>query len=462
MKRISRRAILRGSVFGGAVAIGLPWLEAMVPNHAEAQAGGAPKRVVFWFTANGTRQDVWSLADDLSDLDGHVLHGALSPFKDKLLFLDNVDQEIAYNSIGDGHQTGMACLLTNAAINQGTLFCEGNCPQGMEQYVGWGGGQSIDQYIADHVESQITTKFRSLELGVQVKSATVWSRLCYAAGDQPIPPREDPNQNFVDLFSDLDTDPFELDRIRNRRKSVLDAVIADYDKFNKRLGYEDRQRLEIHVQAIRDFEKRLDATGIFGEACEVPTTNLPGDSYNQEVNYAATGRSQMDLLVMALACDMTRVASLQWSRSVSNVKFANILPDGSLLLPNDGHHDLSHYDDGDAASQADILTINQWYTDQFAYLLGAMDAIQEGDGTLLDNTVVVWVNELGKGNSHTRRDIPFILAGSCQGHFNTGRHLDMGGAPHGKLLVSVAQAMGAPASSFGNIAYGDGPLSNLT
>ncbi|MEM7136478.1 MAG: DUF1552 domain-containing protein [Myxococcota bacterium] len=456
MKRISRRRMLRGSLYGGTIAIGLPLLDAMLPRPGAAQAGAAPKRIVFWFTANGTRQDVWSPPANM-DLSGHPMHASLAPFSEKMLFLDGVDQDVTYDSIGDGHQTGMACLLTNAEVLAGTLFCEGACDGASPSYVGWGGGQSVDQYIAREIANDVVTKFRSLELGVQVRSSTIWSRMVYSEPDKPVPPREDPSQNFNDLFGDLDTDPFALELVRKRRRSVLDAVMEDHAAFSRRLGSDDKQTLDRHLQSIRDLETRLDATGVLGESCSEPLVNLPGSNYQQNDQYPATGRAQMDMLVMALACDMTRVASLQWSRSVSNVQH-NWVP----LRLNEGHHDLSHYDDGNADAQADLLAINRWYSEQFAYMLGLMDAVQEGDNTLLDNSVVVWVNELGKGNSHTRRDIPFMLAGSAGGYFNTGRHIDFGGEPHGKLLVSLTHAMDKPVNSFGVPQYSQGPLPGLT
>jgi hypothetical protein len=453
---LNRRAVLRGAIAGGSVAIGLPFLEAMMPR--QAHAAPAPKRLVIWFTANGTRQDIWTPSGGNNlDLAGHPLHAPLQPFQDKLIMLDGVDQNTANESIGDGHQTGMACLLTNAEILPGSLFCEGDCPPGAEQYVGWGGGVSIDQFIAGEIEKTTLTKFRSLEFGVQVRSSSIWSRMSYTGPDQPVPHREDPNQNFTDLFSDLGTDPFELAVIKRRRKSVLDAVMKDYEAFNRRLGADDKARLDKHLTAIRELEKRLDATGSFGEACEVPTVELPGDAYQQNENFPITGKAQMDMLVMALACDMTRVASIQWSTAVSDVQHTWV-----PLILGEGHHSLSHYDDANEDAKSDLLTINQWYTEQFAYLLGLMDAIPEGDGTLLDNSVVVWVNELGKGNSHTRDDIPFILAGGCQGYFATGRHLDLGGAPHGQLLVSLAHAMGFPITEFGKPEHSQGPLAGLT
>ncbi len=451
---VRRRTLLRGLVAGGAVAVGLPWLEIMETPGAKAAPTG-PKRIIFWFTANGSLPSIWTPPANLA-LDGHPIHAPLAPHSDKLIFLDGVNQTIANQSIGDGHQTGMACMLTNAEILPGNLFCEGGCEPGMEQYVGWGGGISVDQYLANEIQNDITLKYRSLELGVQVQSESVWSRMCYAGPDTPVPPRVDPNQNFNDFFSDLGADPFALEVLRRKRHSVLDAVIDDYTTFNARLGKDDKVRLDQHLEAIRAVEKRLDATGQVGEACDIPTVVLPGDVYNQNDMYPVTGRAQMDLLVMALACDMTRVASLQWSTAVSNTRFT-WLP----LILGEGHHDLSHYDDNAADAQADITAINHWYTEQFAYLLAQMRAIPEGTSTMLDNSVVVWVNELGQGNSHTRNDIPFILAGSCGGYFNTGRVLDFGGDHHGKLLVSLTHAMDKPVSTFGDPAFSQGPLPGL-
>ncbi len=458
MKRIPRRSMLRGAIAGGSVAIGLPLLEAMMPRKASAQSGNAPKRFVVWFTANGTLPSIWTPnGGDNLDLTGHPLHAPLQPFQDKLIFLDNVNQEVAYDSIGDGHQTGMACMLTNAEILPGTLFCEEGCEDGSAVYVGWGGGQSIDQFIADEIRKDTITTFRSLEFGVQVKSSSVWSRMSYTAPDQPVPHREDPNQNFTDLFSDLDADPFELALVRRKRKSVLDAVMDDYATFNRRLGKKDKERLDAHLTSVRELEQRLNATATFGEDCGVPTVEIP-DNYDQTENYPATGKAQMDMLAMALACDMTRVASLQWSRAVSNIQMQSWLP----LIQNRGHHDMSHDVDTNPDTQADLLTINHWYAEQFAYLLQRLSDIQEGDSTLLDNSAVLWVNELGKGNSHTRNDIPFIIAGGCQGYFNTGRAIDFAGAPHGQLLVSMAHAMGYPIDTFGVPQYSQGPLPGLT
>ena len=453
MKRINRRAMLKGSIFGGTVAIGLPMLDAMLPRTGLAQTSTAPKRIVFWYTPNGTRQDIWSPSDSM-DLSSHPLHASMAPFSNKLIFLDGVDQEVAYDSTGMGHQSGMACLLTNVE-----LACISLCDQAGVDPIGWGGGQSVDQYIAGEVAKDVVTKFQSVQLGVQSGGAgiSVFSRMSYTGPLRSVPPRDDPNQVFSDFFGDLDSDPFALRLIQERRKSVLDAVMEDYASFQNRLGHDDKQKLEKHLQSIRDLEKRLEITTGFGGACSSPELNLPGDRFGENDMYPVVGKAQMDMLAMALACDLTRVASLQWSYAASQVPFKWV-----PQILDEGHHDLSHYDDDNGSAQADLLEINKWYSEQFAYLLGVMDGIQEGESTLLDNTVVVWVNELGKGNTHSRRDIPFILAGGCQGYFKTGRRIDFGGAPHGKLLVSLTHAMDAPVSTFGVPQHSDGPLGGLT
>ncbi|HMJ55083.1 MAG TPA: DUF1552 domain-containing protein [Polyangiaceae bacterium] len=172
------------------------------------------------------------------------------------------------------------------------------------------------------------------------------------------------------------------------------------------------------------------------------------------------GKLQMDIAAAALACDLTRVLTLQWTYAESTQTFP-------VLGINEAHHVMSHAGDTDAAAQEKLTQINVWYAEQFAYLLGKLASYKEGDGTLLDNTAVLWCIEVGKGNNHAHRDLPFLLAGSCGGYFRTGRFVDYmaGGAaghPHNNLLVSLAQAMGTKDTTFGDPAHCTGPLPNLT
>jgi hypothetical protein len=177
-------------------------------------------------------------------------------------------------------------------------------------------------------------------------------------------------------------------------------------------------------------------------------------------NMPAVGRLQMDFLAAAFACDLTRGATLQWTHAESNQTFPWLNISGA-------HHVISHAGDSDAAAQENLTKINTWYATQFAYLLGKLAAVPEGAGTLLDNTVVMWCIEVGKGNNHAHRDLPFLLAGSCGGRLRTGRFVDYmangaAGRPHNDLLVSLARAMGTQDTTFGDPAHVTGPLSNLT
>lgn len=455
-KGMNRRTFLRGL---GGVTIGLPLLNAMGCSSDRrgggdvgkrvAAAGALPKRFVVFFSANGTMPQNWTPTGGETDFTLSPILAPLAAHRDQLLILDGVDMESSNYGPGDGHQKGMGHMLTGTELLEGTEFTGGS-----GELVGWGGGISVDQAIANAIGG--ANKFRSLELGVQVQGANIWTRMSYLGADQPVPPEDDPYAAFDRIFGDLGADPLGAARRRALRHSVLDAVGDDHEALVARLGAEDKQKLEAHLTAIRDIEARLDFGGDLGGACVKPDLGTPID-VGASGNYPMVGRLQMDLLAMSLACDLTRVASLQWSNSVSNKVFS--------WLPQpipEGHHDLSHLGDSDADAIDKITRINIWYAEQFAYLLGKMKEIPEGEGTMLDNTVVLWCNELGKGNSHTRMNAPFVIAGSGGGYFRTGRFLKFDGTvPHNNLLVSCLNAMGLPDTTFGNPAYCSGPLAGL-
>jgi hypothetical protein len=173
-------------------------------------------------------------------------------------------------------------------------------------------------------------------------------------------------------------------------------------------------------------------------------------------NFPAAGKLHMDIFVAAFACGLTRIGTLQWGGSTSEQQFP-------WLGINSGHHTMSHVGDGDLGNMAQLVKINNWYAQQFAYLLGKLDAIQEGTGTLLDNSIVAWTNELSKGNTHSSHNIPWVLAGSAGGYFRTGRFIQYATEqPHNNLLVSFMNAMGlANETTFGERAVCTGPLTGL-
>ena len=437
--RHSRRNFLRGAAAGAAV-LTLPFLRSM---KARGATGEFPKRLIVMFSANGTIHENWAPTGTETDFQLSTILSPLADFKDKLLILDGVDMASTASGPGDGHQKGMGHMLTATDLMPGPFEGGGNSGT-----AGWAGGISIDQKIAQHLGVE------SLDLGVQVNGKNVWTRMSYDGADKPRDPRVDPYGVDDDIFGNLTADPAELAKQRALRKSAIDFVKDDIAKLEARMPAADKPKLEAHLDAVRSVEKKLDPKGQLGGYCAPVTL---GDKIDPTAakNYPMVGELMMDLLVMAMACDTTRVAGLQWSKSVSGVLM-------DWLGVDVGHHELSHKGDSDSDAISKITKINTWYAKQLAYLLGKLDAIPEGEGTLLDNTVVLWCNELGRGNSHTRKKIPWVLAGSAGGHFKTGRYLQFeDGTPHNKLHVSLQNAFGIDSDSFGNTQFGTGPLPGL-
>lgn len=164
----------------------------------------------------------------------------------------------------------------------------------------------------------------------------------------------------------------------------------------------------------------------------------------------------MDLIAASLACDLTRVASLQYT--VGDNDYGTY---SWLGITREGHHPLTHAGDSDVQAKEDLTKIYTWYAERFAYLLDKLDAVKEGSGTLLDNTLVIWGSELGKGNSHSFDNTPFVVAGGAGGRVRTGRFLQFNKVPHNRLLVGALNAFDVQTDTFGKTDTGKGPLTGL-
>ena len=436
--RVSRRALLASAA---GAAVGLPWLEAFAPRQAAA-AVAIPKRFVVMFAPNGL-VPAWTPSGSERDFELSPILAPLAPYQSDLVVIRGLYQE---GGGGDGHQNGMGGMLTGATLNAGPFGGQQAPP------AGWASGPSVDQRIADVIGGE--TKLRSLELGVQVGEADNWGRMCYRAADQPLPPEDDPAAVYARVFAELHTDPAILAAERARQKSILDAVSGEYTRIAQSLGSADKQRLDAHLDAVRDIELRLTRGGnVTGAHCSDPV--VPALDHDDNDAFPDVGALQIDLLSMAFACDITRVASLQWSRSVSQTRF-------TWLGIDEAHHDLSHLGDDDAVAQDKLSRIEGWYASQLATLIARLKAIPEGDGSLLDNTIIVFCNELAKGNTHSRQDAGYVLAGRGGGALETGRFLRYdGNTPHNGLLISLLNAMDVPDQKFGNPEWSSGPLSGL-
>lgn len=459
---LNRRNFLKGM---GGVSLALPMFSSLGCESRKSQAmeklgraalaeTGFPKRFVVIYTPNG------NIARELPpamDFTGTIFE-PLTPFKDKLMLLRGLDLSVHNIPPGEPHQQGMA-FLTGRPLNQGNMV------GGDGTLAGWASGISMDQHIAAAIGQD--TKHKSLHFGVQSTAyggTEVRTVLSYAGADQPIANETSPYSMFNLVFSGLGQDPVGVEKLRGRRKSVLDAVGKRYESLNPKLSAEDRLKMEQHLASIREVEKRLDSpAGTVGGYCQVPSTGSPID-LNDPNNYPIIGKLQMDLAAMALACDLTRVITFQWSASTNNKPYPFLsYDDGTGLKPIlDDEHVMGHQPDTDVHSWNKLRIIRRWYMEQFAYLLGKLNEVQEGTGTMLDNTVVLLASEIAQGNTHSHMDMPFFVAGSGGGYFKTGQDISFNGeVPHNNLLVSIANAMGLPDTTFGLEGYCTGPLAEL-
>lgn len=440
---ITRRAMLERLAAGTALA---PFL-ANLPSLARAASAGPRQRLVIVFTPDGTvRENFWPKSagsftgpeGDTPQVDLRPILEPLAPFKDRLLTLKGVGNKIRGD--GDGHMRGIGCLLT------GVELFPGNIQGGSDTPAGWSSGPSIDQEIARFLQSRpdTATRFGSLEFGVLVPDrADTWTRMVYSGPNRPVAPIDDPYRMFDKLWGGT--------RHRESMRSVLDELNEDLAEVSASLPAEDRRLLEEHATLVRDFERGL-ADDRQAAAHVVPVLE-PG-VLEQNDRMPQLSRMQIELLVAGLAADFTRVATLQYTNSVGQ-------PHMKWLGVDEGQHDLSHEPNSNAAAQEKLTKINAWYAGEVAWLASRLAATPEpgGDGSMLDHTTILWTNELGEGNSHTREDIPWVLLGGGLG-FRAGRALEFDSVPHNRLLLSLAHAFGhTTLERFGNPDYcGSGPL----
>ncbi len=411
-------------------------------------AATAPRkqRLVFIFSPNGVIPDHFWPSTLGADFDIKRILQPLADYKSKLLTLHGVNNRIKGD--GDGHMRGIGCLLT------GIELFPGDVQGGSDTPAGWSKGISVDQYLKNKLQANPSTqtRFGSLEFGVMVpERADTWTRLSYAGPNQPVAPIDNPYQMFQKLYGQS--------KNRELLASVLDDLTGDLQKIESIVSSEDRRLLQDHVQMVREIEVELKAE--LAQKQQNPTAGhavpeLPANIEEQNDNMPQITRMQMDLLVNSFVADFARVATFQITNSVGQPKMR-------WLDIDEGHHELSHEPDSNEGAYEKLIKINTWYCEQVAYLAKRLAETPDpdGSGSLLDNTTLVWTNELGKGNSHTRDNIPFVMVGGGLG-YSMGRALDFGGVPHNRLLMSICEAMGYPEKSFGNPDFcGDGSLTGL-
>jgi hypothetical protein len=432
-------------------AIGLPLLEAMAPPFkvlaADAAAAnhGAPRRIAFIYIPNGANMEQWTPQTMGCDFELPYVLEPLNPVKDDLLVISGLAHDKARPN-GDGagdHARASAAFLTG---------CQARKTPGADIRV----GISADQVAAEKIGR--STRFPSLELGCDRAqlagncdsgySCAYSYNIAWKTPSTPLPPEVDPRLVFERLFGSGSTEEMTENRARRERyhKSILDFVMEDARQLQANLGRTDRRKLDEYLTAVRELETRVERAGQF--AAVLPDyqkpTGIPDDN-EQHI------RLIYDLMALAFQTDTTRVATFVMAHDGSD------RPYPSIGVP-DGHHSLSHHQNNEEKKEK-IARINRYHITQFAYFVSKLQSLKEGDGTLLDNCMVVYGSGIADGNSHAHHDLPVLLAGRGGKTIETGRHVRYPkDTPMANLYLSMLERIGAPVPRLGD---STGPLESL-
>lgn len=453
MHRTSRRHILGALAgFAGSARL-LPFLPAAV------RAAEAPKRLLVIFQPMGYLED--SFWPTTSPGGGMTLGESLRPldeWKQQLTFIDGLlmlGAQWYYQNDDNEHGTGMAMTFTGA------------------KKATYATGQSIDQAIADHLYAQKQTAYRHLALGVQAPNPSGHSSCFFSKPGTPVNAQNNAQAAFDSLFAKFvppTADPGALERSKRLRKSILDAVKADLNVVCKGAGADDKVKCDAHLEGLRMIERRLESqSGEGTTACTKPT-------FVSGTEVAAQIHTTMDIITSAFACDLVRVASLQLGHC-----------DGFAEIEGLNQHDVTHkVGDTNGAPEwiARHKQIDRWYASRWAYLLKRLSSIPEGNGTMLDNTLILvgydttTVTKFAMG-PHYHSRFPYLVAGGGNFAWKTGRHLmlrtgtsavtsyggnvnlDKGFPTNHRLFVSMARAFGMNIDKFGNMDPSSGPVAGL-
>lgn len=407
--KLSRRTLLRGA---GGVAVALPTLEAMLNSQGTAFAAGEalPKRFMTWFFGNGVRLDRWV---PTATGTGWALSPELAPLVDAVRGIDVKSYVSVVSGCNvktpnlRGHHNGAAALLSGAPFIP--------LPAGSANYSSKFGMKSIDQVVADSIGT--TTQFKSLQLAVSKRFTTgegpTLRYLSHRGPDEPLPQDTNPVTVFNRIFGSFSTTPTTDPRNR-LRTSVLDVVKDDAARVRVKLGTQDKQRLDAHLTAISEVRTQILALPpVVTSTCLKPaaptTTNV--DVGGAEP-YMAVNKAMSDLLAIAFACDLTRVASYQFSGSVGGQSYKD------LTAVRDNEHSITH----DSARQNDVHAATLYEMQAFAYTLQALKRVSEGAGNLLDQSCILCTSDVAEGLAHSINNYPILVAGRAGGALRPSQH----------------------------------------
>ncbi|MCH9688082.1 MAG: DUF1552 domain-containing protein [Deltaproteobacteria bacterium] len=432
---IGRRTLLRAMGLGAVAAPWIPWLP------VTARADAIAKRVVFVHFAHGVARDRWSPTASEEGLVLSPLLSPLAPMADRLVVVEGLDNPSGLALTGDAHNIALGTLMTAmplaADLGPGGHYLPG--------------GVSIDRRLAPELASREgPTPWASLHLGVRSQGFA----LSAADAGHPVRAEDDPTAAFERLFGEWALPPALGSHRAAQRTRARDVVRGRLDALRQVLPGDDRQHLDDHLHAMEALQARLNASALPPEGCVVPSAPapVPHAALPLDADVPTLVQAQTELAVRALACDLTRVVTVQWGSSGN---------DGLRHVwqgIDDDFHATAHLANGqDAQAHEHLAAMNTWTMEQLAELLGQLAAVPQGDGSLLDHTVVVALSSLSVG--HHMGDLPVVLAG---GGLTGGRTVQASGQPLAALWLALAEHLGVPLASFGDPAYDVGPLTGLS
>lgn len=430
---LNRRTFLQGA---GAL-VGLPLLEAFGPRMAfGAGPASAPLRTAFVFFPNGAIMPDWNPEAEGREYVLPATLQDLAPIRDKFNVLTGLAQDNA-KAKGDGpgdHARSAATFLTG---EHPTKTAGADIKAGV----------SVDQVAAQRIGQH--TRLPSLEIGTEGGrnagqcdsgySCAYSSNISWKTPSQPMAKEINPRLVFERMFGK----PGEEKERRRRefyRQSILDAVAGDAQKLQPKLGATDRRKLEEYFTSVREIEQRIERSQAETARIPIPEMELPRGVPKDLDEHL---RLMYDLLALAFQTDTTRIATYMVANEGSNRSYP-------MVGVNDGHHHLSHHQNKqDLIDQ--IKKIDKFLISHFARFLQKLDGMQEGDGTLLDHSMIVYGSAIGDGNRHNHNDLPILLAGRGNGSIATGRHIVYPkDTPLNNLFLSMLDRMEAGVESLGD------------
>jgi hypothetical protein len=436
-KALHRRSFLRG--MGATLA--LPFLDAMVPAMAATRLtpGAQPAtRLAFVYVPNGIIPKAWLPSKVGTGYEMPSTMAPLEPFRDNLLVLSNLMQNSG-RSLGDGpgdHARAGASWLTGVHPKK----TEGS---------GIHSGISADQIAAK--EFSKSTQLASLEIGLEEPnlaggcdsgySCAYTNTISWRTAITPNPMEVNPRTVFERLFGDGETTDAaaRLKRIKEDR-SILDFIRTDVARLEPGLGARDKSKLDEYLDSIRDIERRIQKAEQQSASMKLPVMERPAGIPDE---FEAHSKLMSDLMVIAFQTDMTRVISFMMAREGSNRSYRSI-------GISDGHHSVTHHQN-DPEKIAKTMKIDQLHVQMLAYLLDRLKNTPDGDGSLLDHSMILFGSSISDGNAHTHHDLPLVLAGGGNGKVKGGRHIRYAPeTPMNNLLLTMLDKSGVPCESLGD------------